>query len=524
MAPQDRNIENDGAEDDGESSGIDVERIKLLAGFFVRAQSRHRFVGPLVFALVATLTVLAAWLYPRVYEVDFRLLAQRNFLLPALGNPNRTVPREADNPTKNMQEIVVQRDNLVALVKQVDLVDRWDAARAPVLRIKDKITTAFVGPLSDEDKMQALLGLLQQRLWVTTEDSALTFTVSWPSPQVAFELSSIVEKNFLEAKYDNEVSVIREAIKILDDRAKEQATQVDLALAELTKQQDAQKRSAEEAVGAPVTVPAPAPGGGGGGGGGSAPAPRPRPRATSSVKNEAVEQLEDVRKQISTLEASQDRALADAQKQLSDARLTLGPLHPTVVSLTEKVEQLNRPNPQLASLKQQEHTLVASIAAAAPPPAPDDDGAPAPRQQGAIIPQAAPAPALAPKPDAVSHLVAALTDRDDAATAFARAKLQAATTKYNELLTRLEAAQIELDVARAAFKYKYEVVRPPEYPKKPRKPNVPVLLVAGLLAAALFAFLIPGLLDLASGRLLEPWQAQTALKMPVIGILLPPRS
>jgi uncharacterized protein involved in exopolysaccharide biosynthesis len=518
MAPQERNLDSDAADDDSESEGLDFERIKLLAGFFVRAQSRHRFVGPLVFVIVAALTVAVTVLWPRVYEVDFRLLAQKNNLLPALGNPTRTV-RDNDSPTKNVQETVVQRDNLVALVKQVDLIDRWDASRAPILRIKDKITNAIGGPTSEEDKMHALIGLMQQRLWVTTDDSSLTFTVIWPSPQIAFEISSLIEQNFLEAKYDNEVSVIREAIRILDDRAKDQAKQVDAALADLTKLEADQKAKAEASAGLePAPAPAPAeavPG--------AAPAPRVVRKAPPvPVRNEAADQLEDVRKQIATLEASRARDLADAQKQLGDARLTLGPLHPTVVALKQKVDQASEPDPQLAALKTQEHQLVAAIAAT---PSPSDDGSPG-TTVTSPVPRALPRTAApADSKDAVTRqLVERLTDRDDAATAFAKTKLTAASAKYNELLTRLEAAQIELDVAKAAFKFKYEVVRPPEFPKKPRKPNVPVLLLGGILAAFLLAFLIPGLVDLASGRLLEPWQAQNALKIPVIGILLPPGS
>jgi hypothetical protein len=115
-------------------------------------------------------------------------------------------------------------------------------------------------------------------------------------------------------------------------------------------------------------------------------------------------------------------------------------------------------------------------------------------------------------------------DRDDAATALARNKLEAASAKYNDLLTRIEAAQIELEMARASAKFRYRVVRPPELPNKPSKPNTLVLVGGGLLAALLIAFLVPGLLDLASGRLLEPWQVERALKLPVLGALLPPGS
>ena len=71
---------------------------------------------------------------PRWYRSDVRILAQRNLVLPALGNPGRAVPREADLPTKNAADTILQHDNIVALVKQLDLLDRWQATRQPAQR------------------------------------------------------------------------------------------------------------------------------------------------------------------------------------------------------------------------------------------------------------------------------------------------------------------------------------------------------------------------------------------------------
>ena len=38
--------------------------------------------------------------------------------------------------------------------------------------------------------------------------------------------------------------------------------------------------------------------------------------------------------------------------------------------------------------------------------------------------------------------------------------------KYDTLLDRMNSARIELDTARAAFKYRYSIVRPPQLPKR----------------------------------------------------------
>jgi uncharacterized protein involved in exopolysaccharide biosynthesis len=89
--------------------------------------------------------------------------------------------------------------------------------------------------------------------------------------------------------------------------------------------------------------------------------------------------------------------------------------------------------------------------------------------------------------------------------------------KYDTLLDRINSARIELDTARAAFKYRYSVIRPPQLPKRPEKPKVPLVIAAGVLAAMTLAVLAAALSDLRSGRILEPWQVERALELEVLG-------
>src|SRR5262249_19636866 len=148
----------------------------------------------------------------------------------------------------------LKQDNLVAAVKQLDLVDRWEASRQPVYRVKDKI----FGGLSkkpDDERVRDMVGLLVKKLQVSSDESSITIAVDWPDRDMAFEIVSYVEKNFLEARYDNSVNVILEAIQILEERAKPQAAEVDSALAELTKLEAERTAAAIKAAGA--TTPAP---------------------------------------------------------------------------------------------------------------------------------------------------------------------------------------------------------------------------------------------------------------------------
>jgi uncharacterized protein involved in exopolysaccharide biosynthesis len=80
----------------------------------------------------------------------------------------------------------------------------------------------------------------------------------------------------------------------------------------------------------------------------------------------------------------------------------------------------------------------------------------------------------------------------------------------------VEAAQIELDTARAAFKYRYNIIRPAQVPKRAEKPDVPLALLGGVLSGLLLALLVCLIKDSARGRLMERWQIERWLQLPVI--------
>jgi capsular polysaccharide biosynthesis protein len=79
-----------------------------------------------------------------------------------------------------------------------------------------------------------------------------------------------------------------------------------------------------------------------------------------------------------------------------------------------------------------------------------------------------------------------------------------------------------MDIARAAFKYRFSVVHPAEVAHKPRKPNVPAVLFGGLFATLLLTFLVAAFADLFGGRFVEPWQVERRLKIPLLGEVSPP--
>jgi uncharacterized protein involved in exopolysaccharide biosynthesis len=503
-------------EDDGEEEGgLDLARIKLVVGFFLRAPRRHPRIAFGVGAAVLVIALACAAFLPRTYTSETRILAHRNLVLPALGNPKRSIPLDADNPVKGVADEIMKRDNIVALVKQLDLVTRFEATRPPALRLKDRIMHAISGPLSDEQKLRALVGILEKRLTVWTDNDSLNITVEWTDGEMAYELVNAVHKNFLEARYDSDVKVVNEAITILETREKTTADAMDAALAELTRI-ELQRRAGGGATAAPAPAPAPI--------ASAAPppaAPRPAPQVTTAPPAasaaetaEIAQQLEENRRRIKQVEEDRRRRIGEAQTQLTDAQSTMGPLHPTVVAYRQKLETLTaEPPTELTALRAQEKELVSVLASSAPRAAPQTR----PSYGGPTARGVAP-----PGPQGETSLRGLLEqERDDAPTAFARQKLQSATFDYNDILNRIDAARIELDVAKAAFKYTYTVARPAEVPAKPRKPNVPIIVLGGLVGALLLAVVAAGIRDMMTGRFVETWQAEAGLGIPLLGELPP---
>jgi uncharacterized protein involved in exopolysaccharide biosynthesis len=501
-------------EGSGEEAEFGLAQAKLIASFFLRAPARHPRLAATTLIVTVALGVAAALFWPRSYDCDVRILAQHQLVLPALDNPGRAVPRDADAPTKNAADSILQHDNLVAMIKELDLIERYKATRQPILRLKDSIMSVGAAPRTEAEQMRDMIELLQKRLSVTTDESSITIAIQWAEKQIGFEIVSFMQKNFLEARYDSNVNVIVEAIHILEERAKPQATEVDAALADLTKVEN-ERRQSFVGGGSPIATTrlrgGRAPRAVAGAAGPSSSQP------TGGADADLARQLEDVRSRIRSITQERDRELMQAQSQLADARATLGPMHPTVVALNQKIAQLEAPPSELHALEEREHQLVAALAAPAvstPAPAASTAAPPLPFLPAPVV--ATPAPTSSTGPTIAELL------RDDPEVEVARTRLQAASAKYNDLLGRIEAANIELEVTRAAFKYQYTVVRPPEIARKPSKPNVPLVLIATLLAAPLLGMLAAGLRDLLRGRFVEPWQIERHLNLPLLGELNPP--
>jgi uncharacterized protein involved in exopolysaccharide biosynthesis len=101
--------------------------------------------------------------------------------------------------------------------------------------------------------------------------------------------------------------------------------------------------------------------------------------------------------------------------------------------------------------------------------------------------------------------------------ASAQDRFDAAQRRFEALQGRIDAANIELRAAEAAFKHKYEVVRPADLPEQPTKPVALIVTVTGLACAFLLMMIVCAVADRASGVFWEARQVRDVLALPVLG-------
>jgi uncharacterized protein involved in exopolysaccharide biosynthesis len=505
---------DDSAEEEG--GGFDVERVRELWGFVLRATRRRIKLALATFVIVAAIGLTVATTMPRTYTAEVKLLTQRTSAIRVLSHSDPGM-ESVDNPTKNVAQMIMRRENLIALVRDAHLPERFAATRPAALRLKDSIMAKVFGPPSADDMEKAMTATLESKLDVKVgEDGIVDITVDWSNPLIAYDLATLVQTNFLEARYDGDVAAINESITILDDHAKNELAIVDAQLEAY--QNVVETRIVPAVLAAEAAANSRLPGGGG--------TPRPSVRGAGPsllpaaiVDPELTKALEEKRLQIKSLEDSRQRTIDDLRQQLNQAQLTLTPMHPTVITLQQRVDASSQPSPELAQLRAEEHALMAQIA----PPRPMASIAPAPAARPTPSPADKDAPPAEPSATATAPSLPIPTtlaqQAPDGPLQLAQSKLEASIRSYQDAVSRSDAARVELDIARAAYKHRYTVFTPAELPKKPKKATAQLVGVGSVFASVLLALLLAAAADMGTGIVIEPWQVRRRLKLDVLGEL-----
>jgi uncharacterized protein involved in exopolysaccharide biosynthesis len=509
---------------------LDLRPVADYLLFLAGALSRHKLLAAGTFVVALALTVVTAMVLPRTYHTESKLLAQRNEVMTALSNPGRAVPWEADAPTRAAAETILRRDNLVSLVKKTDLLNEWQRTRIPVLRLKDWLMALVRRPPTPEERLDGLVGLLETRMIVTAGpvgDGTVTIEIDWPNAEMAYKLVQAAQDAFIEARQVAERAAIRESIGILENYSTTLHQNINATLTELARTQaqgrssaggtrvaPRQTRTQPEPSGLPpVTdglpdVPAAAQG---------------VPALGAELNDPEISRLKETlaskRQEIATLEAERQRQLSELQAQLARLTTVYTSAHPAVLAVQQNIAALSRDSPQLAALKAQVDSLdteherrVATAAEQQQIEQLKTEFANHARNARAVPPARV---AAAPSAAAPSAPQAGSSDPSD----FASIRLRLELNQLESVLERTDGARIELAVSDAAFKYRYNVIRPAQVPREPKKPNLRLIVIAGFFGSILLA--LAGVMgkDLLSGRIFAPWQVERGLGLPVLGSL-----
>src|SRR6218665_357871 len=211
---------------------FDWEAMRDYFGYVKNALLRHTRLGLGPFVVTAALGLALAKFLPRTFYSEATLLPKRASTIAALVNPDRIPAMDADPPnplrppgeidsvTRSAAQAVMRRENLVSLIKRVNLLDRWDSTRAPLLRFKDQVMHLVSGRPSEDIKLDAMVGMLEKSLTVSTEDGRVAISVMWPEPQLAYELVEAAQQGFLEARQREDLASITDAQTILEEHEK----------------------------------------------------------------------------------------------------------------------------------------------------------------------------------------------------------------------------------------------------------------------------------------------------------------
>jgi uncharacterized small protein (DUF1192 family) len=461
---------------------FDWALIGSYALFILHSIRRHKLLFGLVWVGIVAFSYALMVCMPKTYRVQATLQAQRNTVMPALSNPGRAIPMDADTPTRQAAETVQRYDNLVALIQQTELLKVWPLRRAPMLRVKDFLWRKLFAPPTREQQVVSFAYYLRDKLWVATGEGTVTIGIEFPDGELAYRLVDTAVDNFLEARHAAEVSGISEAITILEARAEQARQALETSVQQLQAVRDQRAgRSGKRARKSGLQVRAPA--------------------APDEETSRLLLTVQSKRRAIADLEEFRRRRFTELQTKLQEQRALYSENHPAVLDIQQSLLAVRQESPQVAALKNE----LASLEDELKKKGTGGDAAQEVHRPARMVIPADRLEPVDPRED------------EDAQVEYMKEQINFALSKYNSFLDRIEGARLELDSARAAFKYRYTVVLPAQKPSYANKPSPTFVLGASLVAGFVFALLITALRDLRSRKLLEKWQVERALKIPLIG-------
>ena len=444
----------------------DIIRFALISA------RRHLLLIAALFLLGVGASIVYLKIRPPMYRVETTVLTQRAQALPS---PMSSTVQ--DDPTHSVYEVVHRRENLLALIQQTKLYpsaagSRVDETRRPLL---GRFVRLISGASADRDPLDELLKRLDLKLLVKTREARITISIDWPDPSQAYHLVETATQNFLETRHLQEITAVEEMVSMLNGRAAALRDQLDRVTEEAQRRAPRQERGSHSEQ---MAIPA-APQSGG--------EELVRLKAMVDAKERAIQSMEELRL----------RELADRQAQLDKRRAAFTDAYPEVIALQQDIEVLSQDSPQIMKLREEYQKLQQEYLHQK---LQENLARPARRR---------PEPSTSLRVSHEPGSVAAEQNED----------VRDVRLQYQQVVERLSIAQLELDAARVAFTYRYNVIWPAEVPTDPVSPKAWKVFGLGIPGALFFAMLAAVLIELRRGTVLHRGQVERGLGLPVLAEL-----
>jgi len=390
-------------------------------GFALRSIGRRWVLAISLLVLFAATVMATTRSLPRRYHIEARLLA-----LPVEGAPG-ALHQSSGQPgglLPSAAEVVLSHENLVQLIRDEHLIERWERSRGPILQFWDRLRMRRTDPAARERDM---VRSLEKRLTVQVKGSQVTLGFDWPEAETAVRVVHRIEHNLLDSRRDAELLPLEQRVTSLESGVGAAQQRVDalaerIASAIKLKRRGARAASVRglQAEGRFRDLPDPQ---------------LARWRLQIIANRKAVAELEDARR----------KRLSELNAALAEQLATLGPGNPVLRETQDKIRALDSDGTELARRKALEQTLLAAYV----------------REGGKEIELTAEPFAWPPE-----------LREEDPAIAFDKASLAIQQSTLSRMLDESEQARVTLAAARASFNSRYVEMLPPEVPDDPAFPGI----------------------------------------------------
>ena len=332
VEPMRRDSNGTGSDDES----LDLQALRETITLIVKAPLRRKKLALVTMASVMALGAVLGSRWKPTYQAEGSILVQRNVTLPNFADPSHPTQGSDFDPVAGAPEAIKGHENLVSIASQTHLTSKFRMPRG----------APGEAPMSEEDKLEIIAKIVDSRLAISCDGGIVAFAASWTDPQTAYDLVSAAIHNFLEARNAAEVSIILDAISLLEDHAQSEREGIDTAMDEFIRLKDGWSAGG---------VPAP-----------MIPGMVNRPRFIGAAPDpDLARRIEEKKQQIREAEDERRRQLGELKTQMAGLLGTFTPSYPPVIALQRKIDALSEDPANLVALKNAERGLLGELSAKA---------------------------------------------------------------------------------------------------------------------------------------------------------------